>query len=236
VAGQKLTSLHTLSEEEQAAVMAVVGPSRLIKRGNDIVSEGAEPKNSTVLLSGAACRYRVFSTGKRHILSLQCPGDMVDLYSYVMKRMDHSIGTLSDCVVAPIPHEDIEALSKKFPNLAYAFWRDTMVDASISYTWSMGQGRKTVEQLAHMLCEVYMRLNAVGLAKEGAPLTYSLTQQDLADALGLSLVHTNKTEALLKKEGLVVRTASRLTILNWTGLKQVAKFDPQYLHFKEQKL
>jgi CRP-like cAMP-binding protein len=229
---RKLTNLHDISEEEQAALIAALGPTRELKRGRDIVPDGSMPKETTVMLTGTACRYKVLPDGQRHILTFQYPGDMTDLYGYVMKKLDHAIGALSDCTFANIPHEQIAVLSAKYPNLQYAFWRDTMVDASISHAWALGGGRKSVVCVAHMLCEIFVRLEAVGLAELGWPLPFTATQQDLADALGLSLVHTNKTMASLKDKKLITRIGTKLKIVDWEGLQHIAQFDPAYLYFK----
>ena len=110
------------------------------------------------------------------------------------------------------------------------FWRDTMVDASISHAWALGGGRKTLERVAHMLCEIFVRLELVGQAELARPLPFTATRQDLADALGLSLV---QTMASLKARKLIKRTGAKLQILDWDGLKSVAGFDPSYLHFKQ---
>ena len=230
---RKLTNLHDISEEEQAAVLSALTPPRHFKRGEDIVPDGSAPKQTTVMLLGSACRYKIMPNGKRHILTFQYPGDMTDLYSYVMKTLDHAVGALSDCTVAHIPHETVEALSKQYPNLQYTFWRDTMIDASISNSWALGGARPTRERVAHMLCEIVVRLRAVGLVNDiHSPLPFVVTQQDLADALGLSLVHTNKTMASLKRAKLITRTGTKLEVIDWEGLKGVARFDPAYLHFK----
>jgi CRP-like cAMP-binding protein len=122
---RKLTRLHDLSDEEQAALLAALGPPRDITRGTDIVADGSTPKLTTVILNGTACRYKVMPGGRRHILTFQYPGDMTDLYSYVMKRLDHAVGALSDATICQIPHEKIKSLSETYPNLQYAFWRRT---------------------------------------------------------------------------------------------------------------
>jgi CRP-like cAMP-binding protein len=229
---RKLTALHDLSEEEQNALIAALEPPRDIARGLVIVSEGSFPNHTTVMLAGTACRYRILPNGSRHILAFQYPGDMTDLYSYVLKKMDHAVGTLSDCTIAQIPHETIATLSARYPNLQYAFWRDTMVDSSITYAWAVGASRESVCQVAHMLCEIFMRLKAVGLAAVGKPLPYTLTQKDIADALGRSLVHTNKRLAILKDQKLIRYSGIQLVIVDWKGLAKVADFDPAYLHLK----
>ena len=231
---RKLTRLHDLSKEEQAALLAALGPPQEIRRGDDIATDGSTPQQSTVLLSGTACRYKILASGKRHILTFQYPGDMTDLYSYVMKKLDHAIGALSDCKLAHIPHDKVAELCAKYPNLGYAFWRDTLVDASILHSWALGGGRKTVERVAHMLCEIFVRLEAVGLAERGRPLPFYATQLDLAEALGLSLVHVNKTLSVLKKNNLIGRK-STFEILDWEGLVRIANFDPGYLHFKHRR-
>jgi len=229
---RKLTALHDISEEEQVAVVGALEKPRQILRGSDIVADGSVPTHTTVMLSGTACRYKLLPNGQRHILTFQYPGDMTDLYSYVLKKMDHAVGALSDCSIAQIPHEKIAALSEQYPNLQYTFWRDTMVDASIALTWGLGGSRKTISRMAHMLCEIFARLELVGLAKVGEPLPYVVNQRDLAEALGLSLVHTNKTLAVLKNKKLIGRTGTKLEILDWKGLTDVADFDPAYLHVK----
>jgi CRP-like cAMP-binding protein len=157
---------------------------------------------------------------------------MIDLYSYVMGVVDHAIGALSDCEVAHISHEQIAELSAKYPNLAYAFWRDTMIDTSILHNWAVGGSRNSVERLANLLCEIFARLKAVGMAEIGRPLDFYATQGDLAEALGVSLVHVNKTLKILKTKSLVGRIGTRLEILDWKGLQEIGNFDPRYLHFK----
>jgi CRP-like cAMP-binding protein len=157
---------------------------------------------------------------------------MIDLYSYVMKLVDYAIGALSDCEVAHIPHGEIAALCAKYPNLAYAFWRDSMIDTSVLHNWALGGSRNTVERLANLLCEIFVRLQVVGLAEIGRPLDFHATQRDLSEALGLSLVHVNKTLKVLKTKRLIDLVGTKFEILDWNGLQKIADFDPAYLHFK----
>ena len=230
---RKLKALHSLSEEEQAAVVAAISHSRDVKRGHDIAEDGSEPKHSTVVVQGIACRYKNFPDGRRQILSFQYPGDITDLYSYVLKKLDHAVGALTDCRVSHIPHERVQDLCERYPNLAYALWRDTLVDTSKLHASIASLGaRSSKERLAHFLAEQHIRMAAVGLIELGKPAKFGITQADLADATGLSLVHVNKTLKKLKDDGLVNWSRNELKILNWEALKAAALFDPQYLHFK----
>ena len=230
---RKLTALHSLSEEEQRAMVAAVGHPHPVRRGDDIVPDGSEPEQSTVIIDGIACRYKLLSDGRRQILSFQYPGDVTDLYSYVLKKLDHAMGAVTDCMVAHIPHRRIADLCNSYPNLAYALWRDTLVDTSKLHSAIVNVGRRTSkERLAHFICEQVYRLGAVGLATIDRPISLPITQTDLADTIGLSLVHVNKTMKKLKDEGLIEWNAKQLKILNWKELKDVAGFDPTFLHFK----
>jgi len=234
---RKLSALHTISDEEAAALLAAISHTRDIKRGDDIAEDGSEPKHSTVVIEGIACRYKQFHDGRRQILSFQYPGDITDLYSYVLKKLDHAVGALTHCRVSHIPHTAIQALCEQYPNLAYALWRDTLVDTSKLHASIASLGvRSSKERLAHFLAEQHVRMAAIGLVELGQSASFGITQSDLADATGLSLVHVNKTLKKLKDDGLVSWNRHRLTILNWDGLKEAALFDETYLNFKHASI
>jgi CRP-like cAMP-binding protein len=233
---RKLQALHSLGEDEQNALLSVLQRFRTIEKGHDIAAEGDEPQHSTVILSGVACRYKNLSNGRRQILAFQFPGDVTDIYSYVLKRLDHSIGTLTRCEVVNIPHDAIQRLCEQYPNLAYALWRDSLIDTSIVSMAVVNNGRRdATERIAHLLCEQFTRLAVVGLAEPGRPVSFYITQTDIADATGLSLVHVNKTLRSLKERGLIGRDPLKLEILDWKGLRDAAGFDPSYLHLKNAK-
>lgn len=230
---RKLQALHSLSQEEQTALLTAITMTRVIERGQDIAADGSMPSHSTVILSGVACRYKMLKGGRRQILCFQFPGDVTDIYSYVLKKLDHGIGALTRCEVAHIPHPSVRKLCEIYPNLAYTLWRDSLVDTAILYMNIVNAGRRSApERIAHLICEQYMRLKAVGLAELGKPVKFYITQTDIADATGLSLVHVNKTLKSLKAQNLIGRDPQMIEILDWEGLKNVAGFDPAYLHFK----
>lgn len=218
-------------------MLAAISSTRVVERGRDIASDGSMPTHSTVILSGVACRYKILKGGRRQILVFQFPGDISDIYSYVLKKLDHGIGAVTRCELAHIPHESIRKLCETYPNLAYTLWRDSLVDTAILNMNIVNAGRRSApERMAHLICEQYVRMRAVGLAEPGKPVRFYITQTDIADATGLSLVHVNKTLQTLKAQNLIGRDPQMIEILDWEGLKNLAGFDPTYLHFKDMNI
>jgi CRP-like cAMP-binding protein len=153
-----------------------------------------------------------------------------------MKRMDHGISAVSKCEVAHLPHTEVEKLTARHPNLMYSLWRDTMVDTAVAHTWLASAGRRSaVERLAYFICEQYVRMEAVGLVGPGEVADFPVTQTQIADATGLSLVHVNKRLQILREKDLIGRNPLAIEILDWDGLKRFAGFNPAYLHFKTNK-
>jgi CRP-like cAMP-binding protein len=155
---------------------------------------------------------------------------MPDLQSLFLKVMDHSIGTLTASKLAFVSHEAMRDLLHRHPRLAEAFWRDTLVDAAIFREWMVGLGRREAfARIAHLICELFIRLRAVGLVN-GYAYELPLTQAELGDALGLSTVHVNRVLKELRNQGLVVLKGKHLVIPDWEKLKEAGEFDPTYLH------
>jgi CRP-like cAMP-binding protein len=226
----KLESIAELSPEDKQALLALPLRVKDIPADTDIVSEGDRPSECCLVLDGFVCRYKITPGGKRQILSFHTPGDIPDLQSLYLKVMDHSLGTLVPTKVAFIPHQSMIDLTRRFPRLAAAFWRDTLIDAAIFREWIVNVGRRNAYQrIAHLICEMALRFKAVGLADDH---TYDLpvTQEELGDATGLSLVHINRTLMSLRGDGLISWHRSTVTVLDWEGLKRAAEFDPAYLH------
>jgi CRP-like cAMP-binding protein len=126
-------------------------------------------------------------------------------------------------------------LTEKYPRLTRALWWATMVEESIARDWLINVGQRTaLERLAHLLCELYTRLTAVGLAENGS-CELPLTQSELADALALSTVHVNRTIRELRHAQLVSIQGRSLVIHDFKALQEVAMFDANYLHLDGQK-
>ncbi|MFL5131341.1 MAG: Crp/Fnr family transcriptional regulator [Microvirga sp.] len=233
---RKLESVFTLTDDERQALEDLPMQVAVIKDRQDIVREGDRPSRSCLILSGFACVYKMTAHGKRQIVSFSIAGDIPDLQSLHLEVLDTSVSTISQCRVGFIQHEVLRDICERYPRLAAAFWRETLIDAAIFREWVMNVGqREGASRLAHVLCELLVRLRAVGLVEDYV-CDLPITQTEFADALGFSNVHVNRVFQQLRAEGLIETQGTRLTIPDWDRLKQVGEFDPTYLHLVQQDL
>jgi CRP-like cAMP-binding protein len=224
---RKLQNFVTLNQEEQKALQKTISVRKTVKRGEDIIVAGSSPKYSTVLLEGLACRYKIIENGRRQILSFRYPGDFCDSHSYILAELDYTVGALSQCTVGLISHKDITCITKQFPNIALALWRDSIAEASVFCEWLVNVGqRPALDRIAHLLCEQMARLEAIDIHSDVLPMT----QVDLADATGLSAVHMNRSFRELKKLGAVSSQSRPIVVSQRKRLMDIAKFDGRYLH------
>jgi CRP-like cAMP-binding protein len=191
------------------------------------VQQGDAPGECCLVVEGFVCRYKVLGRGQRQIVSFHIPGDVPDFQSLHLKVMDHSVGALAPTLVAFIPHAAISELMRSHPRLAAAIWRDTLIDASIFREWLSSTGRRSAyERIAHLICEMFVKYQAVGLSRNGS-FELPITQAEYGDALGLSTVHVNRSIQALRKQGLIVSKGSRTQILDWKGLKKGGRLRPE---------
>lgn len=227
---RKLELRLALSPEEKGALRSTFAATREYTSGQDLLTEGERPTFVGALLRGALCCYKALPNGLRQIVALPLPGDILDLHSFSLERIDHSIGALAPSILAIATHAAVEEMTEAHPRLAMLLWRDAVVEAAVAREWVVNCGRRDAHaRIAHMLCEIYVRAAAVGLAKDGVcPLP--MTQSDVGDATGLSVVHVNRVLQRLRAENLIVFGSGRLTIHDWDGLAKAAGFNPAYLH------
>ncbi len=227
---RKLESIAELSAEEKSAVRSLPLVLKNLPGDTDIVRDGDRPSECCLIVEGFACRYKITPAGKRQIMSFHIPGDIPDLQSLHLRVMDHSVGTLTPCRLAFIPHESLRDLMRRHPRIADAFWRDTLIDAAVFREWMVGIGRRSAYQrIAHLLCEMLVRCRAVGLTEDHA-YELPVTQEELGDALGISAVHVNRVLQDLRQDGLIVLRGRYVSTPDWEGLKVAGEFDPTYLH------
>jgi CRP-like cAMP-binding protein len=230
---RKLQLWMELDEQDQEAVLGLPYTVNKLGAGRYIVRDGERPTHSCLLLSGFAYRHKVTGDGGRQIMSIHMRGDVVDLQNSLLRRSDHNVQALTTIDVAYIPVEAVRDVAFERPNVGKAMWYETLVDASIFREWTLNVGRRQArERTAHMLCEFALRLEVAGL---GQQLDYELpmTQEELADALGLTPVHVNRTLKRLEAEQLIERTRRSVRITDWKALAAVGDFDANYLHLEQ---
>jgi CRP-like cAMP-binding protein len=215
---------------EQALGRALQERVRRLGPREDLLCEGDEPEAVWMILSGWACRYKTLEDGRRQIINFVLPGDTCEFNSFLLPTMDHSVGALTVLSYAEISRETLAELTASHPSIAQALMRATLVNAAIEREWVVNLGQRVAfERMAHLLCEIFVRLEAVGLT-QGDACDFPLTQTDLADATGLSVVHVNRTLQELRGAGLIVLRAKSLTIPDLQALQRAALFNLNYLH------
>lgn len=226
----RIERIFPLSEAERFALASLPFKGRAFAPHQDIVPEGERPDHCCLIVEGWACRYRTEQQGGRQILSFHIPGDLPDLQSLHLSVTDHSLAALTPVTAGFVSHAEIHDLIAEHPRLGSAFWKDTLIDAAIYREWIVGMGRKeALPRMAHLLCEVFLRMQAVGLTTQHS-CALPITQTDLSDALGLTSVHVNRVLRDLRQKELIVLDHRTLTVLDWQGLTALAEFDATYLH------
>ena len=229
---KRLKLVAEIDAEDEAALMALPVTVKEFDAGIDIVSEGQYVTNCCILVDGFTHRYRHTLEGKRQIIAFHVSGDIPDLHSLHMNYMDHGFAATTQSRIGFVPHEAVWDLCIRRPKVAAALWRETLIDGAIFREWIVGLGRLSgISRTAHLLCELAMRMQAVGLAPEYV-YRLPLTQHELADALGLTVVTVNRVLRDLRISGLVDRERSRMMIRDWAALARLGEFDPRYLHFR----
>jgi CRP-like cAMP-binding protein len=220
----------TLGAAERAAIAAAADAVIDFSPGEDLVLEGQRPSRSMLVASGFTCRYRVLADGNRQLTAIHIAGDFVDLHSFLLKEMDHSVGALTTGAVITFPHERLVELTERYPHLTRLLWLLTLLDGAIHREWLVGMGRlSAAERTAHLICEVYARLKVVGMV-DGNRFAFPITQASMADAVGISSVHINRVLQELRQRHLISWDRGILEIVDWAALSTLAGFDDRYLH------
>lgn len=222
-----------LDDSDRAAFMALPHELRTFEPHRYIGREGDRAPGATLLLDGLAYRHKVTVEGARQILSVHIAGDFVDLEGSLLSVADHNVQALTRCDVAVVPRDAIVDLINSYARLAHAMWIDTLIDASIYREWIVNVGRRSSRAgMCHLLCEFARRLEVAGLAEQSG-YELPMTQEQLADALGITPVHVNRVLRELDREGLIERNKRFVRVPNWEALRHAAGFNEMYLHLNQ---
>jgi CRP-like cAMP-binding protein len=233
---KKLRQRIDISSEEERVIRALVAEVRRVPADEIVVRAGEELNVSLLLLEGWVARSKDLAGGERQVTQLHVAGDFTDLHGFALKRLDHDVLTLSDCRMAVVPHDRIRHMTESYPRLARIYWFLTNVDAAIQRELALSLGqRSAISRMAHLFCELHVRLRVVGRTRENG-YELPLTQRELSECLGLTVVHANRTLQELRRRGLVEFENRRLTILDRRGLEGLAEFDSGYLYLDKHQL
>ena len=226
---RKFERLSPLDPEDKALLALATDRPYAVGPHQDIIREGEAPDNVHLIVSGMAYRQKITARGGRQIIAYLLPGDFCDLHVFILDQMDHTITTLSECQVVDIPRHTILRLTER-PAIARALWWATLVDEGTlrEALVNIGQ-RRAEERMAHFLCEMMVRLDAVGLVADNT-FDLPVTQHDLGNTLGLSTVHVNRTLQKLRSRDLITIERRSVTVLDSAALKELCGFNPNYLH------
>lgn len=224
-------ALHDgLREEDRQAVLALPIRLRRVDVGSYLVREGGIPEQCGVLVEGFAFRQKITGDGARQILAVCIPGDAVDLQNIFLNVSDHSVQMLTKGVIADIPKDVLQAMVLSRAPIGRSVIQMTLIEASISREWVVNVGRRDARELiAHILCEFGVRLETRGLTTE-CGYELPMTQEQLADATGLTPVHVNRVLKGLEAEGLIERKRRTIHFPDWRRLQDVGDFSRSYLH------
>ena len=186
-----------------------------------------------MVVKGLLCSSKITSAGVRQITSFFLPGDLPDLHSLHMGTLDDALCALTPATVAFIPHAALLDATQRLPSLNAPLWRHTLIDSAIYREWVVNLGaRPALARLAHIFCELMLRMRAAGLARQDG-YDLPLNQSELGEAAGLSTVHVNRVLRELRDAGLVVFRRGMLQVLDWPRLQQAGDFDPGFLHHRQ---
>lgn len=229
LAATRLAASAFLGDDERQRLEQAPVIPRSVRAGTDLVREQEAGDHLLFIVEGWACRYKTTRNGSRQISALLVAGDLGNIDALMFDRLDFGIRTLTPATVLTMPRERAAALAADHGGIARAFTWFAMVENAVLSQWLLCLGRQSAAtRLAHLFCELATRLRA----DDGnqASFEFPLTQEHLADVLGLTPVHVNRTMQHLRGEGLIRTEHRRVILPDLARLRLLGEFDPHYLH------
>ena len=226
----RLERRSPLGEADREALLTLPHSVKKLAASAHVIRDGDPAEHCSLLLSGFAYRYKITGEGGRQIISFHVASEFLDLQNSFLGVADHSVQMLTDAELAIIPSQVLQEFALTRPALARALWIDTLIDASIFREWVVNVGRRDSRaRVAHLLCEFSLRMQAAGLSN-GHRYELPMTQEQLADAVGLTSVHVNRVLRQLGEEGLISRKKRAIVIESWSRMRDAGDFNERYLH------
>jgi len=225
---RRLCNYERFSIHEINAVRQLCNDVRIFNKHRDFHNFGASSEYTYVVLNGWAARYFILPDGERRIIAFLLPGDFCDLNFATTMPLDHGIVSITECATALFSKSAAEHVMNSFVALKQAWGKSLRTQEACQHQWLVSAGRRSARAaVAHLFCELYVRMHQVGLAHDG-DLPMPASQIDLADAIGITAIHLNRTLRNMRDDGLIERTQG-VRIPDLGALRQVAGFDPRHL-------
>lgn len=233
---KKLKLRATISPDEERVIRGLVSETRKVAADKIVVRAGEQLNHSILLLDGWLARSKDLPGGERQVLEIHLPGDFADLHGFTLKRLDHDVTSLTECVLGLVPHERLTVMTEQHPHLTRVYWLSTNIDAAITREMALSLGQRTaISRMAHLFCELEVRLAIAGKTFEHG-FDFPLTQRELAECLGLTVVHVNRTLQELRRRKVIEAENRQIRFLDKGALEAIAEFDPAYLQLDKRKL
>ena len=230
----KFRARDVVTAEEEEVLRQVLGDIRELPQGRVLVRANVPLTDCTLLIDGFVARYKDLADGQRQIMEIHVPGDFLDLHSFLLKRLEHNVGAMTPVRIALVPHEAVREITERHPHLARMLWFSTLLDAALHRERILSVGRRTaLARIAHLMCEFYVRLEIVELARD-FHFNLPLTQTDISDACGLTSVHVNRMLKKLRDDGLLTFRNGEVVIHDWERLQRVGEFSPAFLYLERR--
>lgn len=234
---RKLSVRAVLDDDDRRAILRLPLVQRSYGPGAYVVREGEVPRaHADLIQDGFAFRHKVTAEGARQIVSLHLRGDFIDLQHLFLNKADHNVQALTEMKTVGIGREALQTIALERPNVGRAMWIDALVEASIYREWVMNVGRRDARtRISHVLCEFASRMKAAGFASDRG-FDLPLTQEQLADVVGLTPVHVNRTLRSLERDGVITRSKRLISFGDWNAVAREGDFNPLYLHLGQSAL
>jgi CRP-like cAMP-binding protein len=223
---ERLSSIAELPEDDLELLTRMPSTIGHFASHDQILRKTDQPSRCCVLLQGYLC-WKDENDGQ--ITSIYVPGDIPDLHALIAPRLEAHLIALGPTVVAFVPHEFFHEISSLSSNLHHALRLLGVIDAACLRNWIINLGsRDSLTRVAHLICEIAVRLQAVGLARDDR-FASPFTQSDLASACAISAVHANRIIQELRRKEVLKWQSRMITITDWQALSRIACFEPDYL-------
>jgi CRP-like cAMP-binding protein len=227
---RKLKYHSPIDSADVAAIRRLPCEVRELAASEDFIKQGDRPKAAAIVIQGVMARYHSLVSGARQYLELHYPGDWPDAQGLFLEHMDHSVCALGRAVVCSISHERLMKTFAERPTIGFAVWRETLIDAAIfRESITNNSSRDGTARVAHFFCEQFYRAKFAGLV-EANTCPLPLTQTQLGEMLGMSLVSINRHLQALRKTKAADHKGGKLLVRSWSKLVSLGEFDPTYLH------